>query len=159
MAAIAVMGAALPAAADESAEAIPGRARARPMIEACLEAAQTVEAMRACKRIVFNPCVEEEENLQSTHGLVMCNSREGEAWDALLQARTAELAQRDAYRAEALAAADTAWRAWVEAECFYHREEAQGGSAEGVITTECNADLTADRVIGLTLQTRGELPY
>lgn len=157
--AIALVGATLPAAADESPEAIAGRARARPMIEACLAKAQAVEAMRACKRIVFAPCVKEEENQQSTLGLVMCNSREGDAWTALLQARTADLAKRDAYRAKALTAANAAWRAWIDAECFYHREEAQGGSAEGVITTECLSDLTADRVIGFTQQLRGHLPY
>ncbi len=157
--AIALVGATLPAAADESPEAIAGRARARPMIEACLAKAQAVEAMRACKRIVFAPCVKEEENQQSTLGLVMCNSREGDAWTALLQARTADLAKRDAYRAKALTAANAAWRAWIDAECFYHREEAQGASAEGVITTECLSDLTADRVIGFTQQLRGHLPY
>jgi uncharacterized protein YecT (DUF1311 family) len=108
---------------------------------------------------VFAPCVKEEENQQSTLGLVVCNSREGDAWTALLQARTADLAKRDAYRAKALTAANAAWRAWIDAECFYHREEAQGGSAEGVITTECVSDLTADRVIGFTQQLRGQLPY
>jgi uncharacterized protein YecT (DUF1311 family) len=159
MAALAVLGLVPPAAGEESPEATLGRQRARPMIETCLAAAQTVEAMRACKRIVFTPCVQEEENRQSTHGLVMCNSREGVAWDALLEARSAELAKRDAFRAEALAAANAAWTKWVEAECSFHRAEAQGGSAEGVITTECIADLTAERVIGLTLQVRGELPY
>ena len=47
----------------------------------------------------------------------------------------------------------------VEAECDFHRAEATGGSAEGVITTECVADLTADRAISLTWQMRGNLPY
>jgi len=129
------------------------------MIEACIAKAQTVEAMRQCKRIVFTPCTQHEDYRQSTHGLVMCNSHEGEAWEAMLKARSAELAKRDAYRAEALAAADKAWRTWIEAECNFHRAEAQGGSAEGVITTECLSDLTADRVISLTLQLRGKLPY
>jgi uncharacterized protein YecT (DUF1311 family) len=146
-------------AADESPETIAGRARARPTLEACLAKAATAEAMRACKRIVFTPCYQEEDYRQSTHGLVMCNSREGDAWDALLQSRTKDLAKRDAYRAGALTAANKAWRSWIDAECFFHREEAQGGSAEGVITTECLSDLTAERVIGLTLQLRGKLPY
>ena len=129
------------------------------MIEACLTAAQTVEAMQACKRIVFKPCTQEPDNRESTLGLVMCNDREGEAWNAILKARSAELAKRDTYRAKALADANAAWAKWIEAECFFHREEAQGGSAEGVITTQCLSDLTADRVISLTLQLRGKLPY
>jgi len=128
-------------------------------IEACLAAAQTVDAMRGCKRIVFKACVQEPENRDSTHGLVMCNDREGGVWQALLAARTAELKKRDAYRAEALVAADAAWQAWVAAECAYHRAEAMGGSAEGVITTECVSDMTADRVIAMTWQLRGNVPY
>jgi len=159
VAAIAAALASLPAAADESPGATEWRARARPMLEACIAKAQTVEAMRQCKRIVFTPCTQHEDYRQSTHGLVICNSHEGEAWEAMLKARSAELAKRDAYRAEALAAADKAWRTWIDAECDFHRAEAQGGSAEGVITTECRSDLTADRVIGLTLQLRGKLPY
>jgi uncharacterized protein YecT (DUF1311 family) len=128
-------------------------------IEACLAAAPTVDAMRACKRIVFKACVREPDNRDSTHGLVMCNDREGGVWQALLVARTAELKKRDAYRAEALVAADATWQAWVAAECAYHRAEAMGGSAEGVITTECISDLTADRVIAMTWLLRGKLPY
>jgi hypothetical protein len=34
-----------------------------------------------------------------------------------------------------------------------------GGSAEAVITTECKSDLTAERVIQLTSQLRGNTPY
>ncbi len=154
-----VLAMVLPAAGDESPEATLGRERARPMIEACLTAAQTVEAMSACKRIVFTPCTQEPDNRDSTLGLVMCNDREGEAWAALLKARSADLAKRDPYRAKELAAANAAWTKWVDAECNFHRAEAQGGSAEGVITTQCSADLTADRVISFTLQLRGKLPY
>ena len=98
-----------------SVQAAPAR---RPDIAACLAAAATMDAMRACKRIVFKPRLTEPDNFQSTHGLVMCNSREGDVWQALLDARTVELKKRDKYRAEALTAADAAWRAWVEVECF-----------------------------------------
>lgn len=132
----------------------------RPLhIAACVAAGQTMEAMRACKRVVFKPCVQEPENRDATMGLVMCNEREGSQWHALLEARTAELKARDAYRAEALTAADAAWRAWVEVECNFHRAAAMGGSAESVITTECKSDLTADRVILLTWQLRGNELY
>jgi uncharacterized protein YecT (DUF1311 family) len=147
------------AAADTAVDEEAAKEPAREMLETCLNAAQTVVTMQACKRIVFKPCYELEEYRQSTHGLVMCNSREGTAWEALLASRTAEIAKRDAYRAEALSGAEKAWRAWIEAECFFHRAEAQGGSAEGVITTECLSDLTANRVIDLTWQLRGNLPY
>lgn len=162
MAVLAVLVAAnasLISVADESPEATLGRERARPMIEACLKAAETSETMRTCKRIVFTPCYQEPDNRESTLGLVMCNDREGEAWDAILKARSAEIAKRDAYRAKELSAANAAWAKWMEAECQFHRAEAQGGSAEGVIFTQCSADLTADRAIALTLQLRGQLPY
>lgn len=128
-------------------------------IPTCLAAAQTLEAMRRCKRIVFAPCLKEPENAQSTHGLVMCNSRELEIWQDLLAARTAELNIRDPYRADKLDAANAAWHDWVEAECSYHRSESGGGSAETVITTECQSDLTADRVIMLTWHARGNIVY
>ena len=131
----------------------------RPDIAACLAAAQTMEAMRQCKRIVFKPCVAEPDYRESTYGLVMCNEREGKVWHALLEARTAELKKRDPHRAAALQAADAAWRAWLEPECNYHRSEAMGGSAETVITTECKSDLTAERVILLTWQARGNALY
>lgn len=134
-------------------------AKRPPNIGSCLNAAQTLEAMRACKRIVFEPCVQEPEHHQSTMGLVMCNDREFVQWDALLKARTAELKARDAYRAQALTAADAAWHAWREVECEFHRAEAQGGSAEQVITMECGSDLTADRAILLTWQLRGNVIY
>jgi uncharacterized protein YecT (DUF1311 family) len=130
-----------------------------PAVAACLDKAQTIETMRQCKRSVSTACIAEPENKDSTFGLVSCNDREGKEWRAVLDARTAELRKRDAYRAEAFDAANTAWRAWVEAECDFHRAEAEGGSAEGVITTECVADLTADRAISLTWQMRGNLPY
>ncbi len=128
-------------------------------IDACLAAAQTVDAMRSCKRIVFKACVQEPDNRDSTDGLVMCNDQEGGVWRALLDAYTAKLKARDSYRAEALAAADAAWQAWVAVECNYHRVGAMGGSAEAVITTECVSDLTADRVIGLTWQLKGKELY
>jgi uncharacterized protein YecT (DUF1311 family) len=142
-------------ALSESAVAAPRGGK----IEACVNAAQTMDAMRKCKRIVFEPCYKEPDHMQSTHGLVMCNSREGDEWQALLESRTVALKKRDTYRAEALTAADAAWRAWIEVECNWHRAEAMGGSAEGVITTECISDLTADRVILLTWQLRGNVIY
>jgi uncharacterized protein YecT (DUF1311 family) len=143
-----------------SAWSLPAAGASRETkIEACLAAAPTVDAMRACKRILFKACVQAPENRDSTHGLVMCNDREGQVWQALLTARTAELKKRDAYRAAALVAADAAWQAWIAAECAYHRAEAMGGSAEQVITTQCIADLTADRVILVTWQLRGNVPY
>jgi uncharacterized protein YecT (DUF1311 family) len=140
-----------------------GSAPAAPLrqsdIAACVAAAATMDTMRACKRIVFKPCVQEPDNRDATYGLVMCNEREGAQWHALLEARTAELKKRDAYRAEALTAADAAWRAWLEVECNFHRAAAMGGSAESVITTECKSDLTAERMILLTWQARGHELY
>ena len=149
---VAIFGLALAALAD--AEAKP-----QAPIEACLFAAQTLEAMRACKGLVFAPCVKEPENAESTLGLVMCHGREGDVWQALLIARTAELNARDPHRAATLRSANQAWRAWIEAECNYHRSEAMGGSAEAVITTHCKSDLTAERVILLTWQARGNILY
>jgi uncharacterized protein YecT (DUF1311 family) len=131
----------------------------QPNIKACIDAAQTSDAMRLCKRIVFKPCVKEPENMDSTMGLVMCNEREGMAWGDLLTMRTAEMKTRHPHRADALEVANKAWRAWIDAECNYHRSDAMGGSAEAVITTECKSDQTAERVIQLTLQLRGNTPY
>lgn len=129
-------------------------------IDACLAAAQTRDAMLACKRIVFNNCMSKPENHNPTPALVvMCTEQEGGVWRALLSAHTADLQRRDAYRAEALIAADAAWHAWAAAECAYHRTGTVDVWAESAITAWCQSDLTADRVILMALQLRGNAPY
>lgn len=134
-------------------------AKPQSEIAACIAKAETRDAMQLCKRIVFKACVKEPDNMDSTMGLVECNDREGNEWHALLETRTAELKKRDPHRVAALKSADASWRTWLEHECYYHRSEAMGGSAEAVITTECKSDLTADRAILLTWQARGNALY
>lgn len=134
-------------------------AKPRATIAACVEAAQTVQAMQLCKRSVFKLCVKRPQNRDSTMGLVLCHDREGREWATLLDKQTAALTKANDYRAQELKAASDAWRAWVDAECAFHRADAAGGSGEQVVMIDCMNDLTADRVIALTMQVRGKLPY
>lgn len=135
-----------PAASPQSAQATPQQAS----IDACVAAAATQEALWQCKGTVANPCMDRPEG-QTTMGLIECHSREGQAWQALLDAHLTRLRAEDTSRAAQLAAAVAAWwGAWREAECAYRASEAEGGSLAGVIAAGCHSDITADRAIALT---------
>jgi uncharacterized protein YecT (DUF1311 family) len=124
-------------------------------IEACVAAAATHETLWQCKGVVANPCMSEPEG-QTTVGMIECQSREGDAWQALLDAHIAGLNADDPSRSDELAAAKAAWEVWREAECIYQASEAEGGSLAGVIATDCHADITADRAIALIWTERGD---
>jgi uncharacterized protein YecT (DUF1311 family) len=136
-------------AASCAPAAPPGAAgQQQTSIEACVAAATTREALWQCKGVLANPCMSEPDG-QTTVGMIECQSREGDAWQALLDAHVARLNADDSSRSDELAAANAAWEAWREAECIYQASEAEGGSLAGVIATGCHADVTADRVIAL----------
>lgn len=133
-----------PAASPQSAQATQQPAS----IDACVAAAASQEALWQCKGTVANPCMDRPEGL-TTMGMIECQSREGQAWQALLDAHLARLRAEDASRAALLASAVAAWGAWREAECVYRASEAEGGSLAGVIAAGCHSDITADRAIAL----------
>lgn len=125
-------------------------AQEQPTIAGCVAAAQGREALERCKGIVVAACRREPENLDSTMGLVLCNDREATEWQGILEAQIARVSERQSNRAEELAAAQAAWEAWRDAECAFHRADAEGGSGEQVVQVACILDLTANRVIAFT---------
>lgn len=129
-------------------------AQETPTIAACVAAAQSREALEQCKGVVETACRREPGNADSTMGLVLCNDQEATEWQTLLDAQIARIRERQGNRAEELAAAQTSWEAWRDAECAFHRADAEGGSGEQVVLVKCMLDLTADRVIALTMLER-----
>jgi uncharacterized protein YecT (DUF1311 family) len=127
----------------------PSAVQQHTSVEACVAAATTHEHLWQCKGVVAMSCVDTPEG-QTTAGMIECQSREAQAWQALLDAQLARLQADDPARNEPLAAANAAWRAWRDAECGYQASEAEGGSLASVIAAGCEADVTADRVIALT---------
>jgi uncharacterized protein YecT (DUF1311 family) len=139
-----------PVAAPESAQA-----QQTVSVESCITAATTIEARRACKGVVADPCMREPGG-DSTAGVVQCQSQEDEQWRALLVARLAGLTADDPTRSEALSTAQTAWLAYREAECAYQAAAYEGGSLARVVGASCYMDLTAERVISL-ISSQGEV--
>ena len=147
---------ALALAAVSCAPVAPQLARAEETtgISACVTAAQGRAALERCKGSVAAACLREPGNADSTMGLVLCNDQEATEWQALLEAQIARISQHQPNRVEELAAAQAAWVVWRDAECAFHRADAEGGSGEQVVQVECDRDLTADRVIAFTLLER-----
>lgn len=129
-------------------------AQVPPAIATCVAAAEGREALQRCKGIVFAACRGEPDNADSTVGLVLCGSREAYEWDALLNTALARVAEMHPDRREQLRDAQLAWLGWREAECTFHRADVDGGSGVQVARVACDLDLTADRVIALTLYAR-----
>lgn len=140
---IALMAAACAQSAPQSAEA-----QQQASVAACVDAATTHDALWQCKGVVATPCLNAPEN-ESTVGMIDCANREGEQWQALLDAEIAFLDADDASRSASLASATAAWANWRQAECAYQASENEGGSLARVTAAACGADLTADRAIAL----------
>lgn len=132
----------MPIAAAEIAE----------VIGPCMRQARSRAEMEQCKRSVVTPCLREPANADSTMGLVGCYEREGIEWRSLLDIHVQ--LESEGPRAKQFIAAQAAWEAWLAAECNYQRADATAGSGEQVAQLGCDLDLTADRVIALTLARR-----
>ena len=115
----------------------------------CVAAAGADEAaLRACLGAGARPCIEAEGS--STMSDVLCWDREATTWSELIERATNDMATRHTYRdPQRLAAANTAWTAWAEAECEYWAWEEGGGSGEQVDRVQCEARVSADRAITL----------
>ena len=129
----------------------------------CYDAAETVDAKRACKFTVSEACQADEDGGYSTLGMSMCNRAEGDAWDVLLnqeykaaQAFGKGLDDDEAQsfpnldkRTETLRDAQRAWIAFRDAECLNEYAQWGSGSMRHIAGTACILDLTADRTIDL----------
>ena len=117
-------------------------------VSACVTAAEGERAaLNACKGAASQPCMEAAGG-ESTLVMTMCLAEEGSAWEALMNAAQARLAQRQETVA-ALTSAQNQWRAYREAECSYAVARWGEGSGARVELASCMANMAADRAIAL----------
>lgn len=107
-------------------------------------------ALEACRGSVARPCIDAEG--QGYHSDVLCWSAEAEAWRSLIETTTVHIEAADADKGARLRPANTAWEAWLDAECNYRAYEFGGGSGEQVDRVRCAADLTTSRAIDLLVE-------
>ena len=119
------------------------------LINACVTAAGVDEtALHACLGAGATPCIAADG--PSTMSYMLCWDREATQWREIIERATNDMTTRHGYRdPQRLAAANTAWEAWAEAECEYWAWEEGGGSGEQVDRARCQARLNADRAIAL----------
>jgi hypothetical protein len=115
----------------------------------CVASGGTDEAtLRACLGAGATPCIEADGSSTMSH--VRCWDHEATTWNELIERATTDMATRHTYRdPQRLAAANTAWAAWAEAECEYWAWEEGGGVGEQVDRARCQARVNADRAITL----------
>lgn len=119
-----------------------------PLLE-CVEAAgPEAAALRACQGVITQPCFDAPFG-ETTHGMVMCLSAEGDAWARVMDESLVRLAAGNADLAPALADTQAAWGAYREEECSYRVQRWGLGSGAQVALASCHAQLTADRAITL----------
>jgi len=120
------------------------------MIAACLEGQSDASARRACIWQYANACMETREDGYSTHGMVTCMVEERDAWSDRMQESLARLdASVEPNVANAVARAQTAWEAYLQADCATEPEYYLGGSMAGLTHASCTLDLTAERALRL----------
>jgi uncharacterized protein YecT (DUF1311 family) len=105
-------------------------------------------ALGACLGVGATPCIAAEGS--STMAYMLCWDHEATQWRDVWQSTTRDMNTRLTYRdPQRLAAANTAWEAWAEAECEYWAWEEGGGSGEQVDRARCYARLNAERAATL----------
>jgi uncharacterized protein YecT (DUF1311 family) len=122
----------------------------RPRIEACLVKAEAEQADSAlCIDVVSRPCLQLDTNL-STAGMVGCLSREGDVWNALLNARLAqvEAAASPAFL-KTFRAASATWKRATEENCALFSAFHEGGTMAAPMGASCMSDAAARRYLFL----------
>ncbi len=130
-----------PALADPAADAAT--------LDACVEAAPTVQAARAdCVEALAIPCTALPEN-QEPEGLAVCFRREVAAWEALMQADLARLAAPlDGAQRTALDTSQVDWATHRDSACGFIAVIVGDVMAEWWIPA-CRLRKTAERVLDL----------
>jgi uncharacterized protein YecT (DUF1311 family) len=143
--ALAAMAGPAPAHADEFESY-----REDGLLRCVADAGTDQDALRRCIGAGANPCIATDGS--ATSSSVLCWSAEADSWRAILQRAVTDLNASHSYRdPQRLAAANTAWEAWVEAECDYWAWEEGGGSGEQVDRVQCLARVTGERAIALRI--------
>lgn len=119
------------------------------LIRTCVtRAGEDRSALQQCKGIVTRDCIEAEGGPNSMSD-VLCRSAEADIWQALIDESTARIAEADPVDGALLAAANTSWSLWRQAECEYRAYEYGGGTGEQHDRVVCHLDLTSARAIDL----------
>lgn len=120
-------------------------------IEACLAAAgQDHAARRACIGVVTWACIESDDAMASTAGMVMCAQGERSQWAALSQRYAATLRVRESEAQKAmLDAMIAAQPQWAQTRCAYAASYYEGGSLARYLGAACMRDAEAELALDL----------
>jgi hypothetical protein len=134
------------------ASAPPVRAQtSNEPIEACLAAAgQSHAARRACVGARTDACIESDDAMASTAGMVMCAQGERSQWAALSQRYAATLRARESETQKAmLDAMIAAQPQWAQTRCAYAASYYEGGSLARYLGAACMRDAEAELALDL----------
>jgi hypothetical protein len=134
--------------------ASPSPARAQTTngaIETCLSAAGPDHAeRRACVGAATNACIEGDDAMASTAGMVMCAQAERAQWAALAQSYAATLRARESATQRAmLEAMIAAQPQWAQTRCAYAASTYEGGSFARYLGAACMRDAEAELALDL----------
>ena len=118
------------------------------LVQQCVTAAATDEAVAACKGAAWTACSEADGG--STYGMVMCYSAEAGAWEAVIADAVRSLSAAFPDSAGTITEAQNDWRSLREHDCAFARQRWGPGSGAQVEYVRCMAAMGADR--GITLQ-------
>jgi hypothetical protein len=137
------------AAITQPVRADPFESYNAALVPACVASAGADStALQACVGSGATPCIAAEG--ASTMAYALCWDHEATTWREVVTRASTDLSTRQSYRdPERLAAANTAWEAWAEAECNYWAWEEGGGAGEQVDRARCHARLAAERATAL----------
>lgn len=120
-----------------------------PIVQACVTAAVTDDALLACRGAASGPCIERDGG--ATQMMVMCHSYEADAWELIMERAAAELTAAFPASAITIADAQRYWQSYREQECSFAQQRWGAGSGAQVEFVRCMAQLGADRGIALLL--------
>jgi hypothetical protein len=120
-------------------------------IEACLSAAgQDHAARRACIGVATAACIESDDAMASTAGMVMCAQGERSQWAALSQRYATTLRARESATQNAmLDAMIAAQPQWAQTRCAYVASYYEGGSLARYLGAACMRDAEAELALDL----------
>ncbi len=118
-----------------------------PLVQQCVTAAATDEALAACKGAAWTPCSEVDGG--STYGMVMCYSHEADGWEVVIAATVQALSAAFPDSTATITDAQSDWQSLREHDCAFAQQRWGAGSGAQVEYLRCMAAMGADRGIAL----------
>lgn len=145
-----VVGGAIGARADDPSRMTDGD---EIQMQKCHEAVRDLRAsgdeasLEDCIGTVADPCLDNEEN-QTTVGMVACASREAQWWDGQLNIVYGALrGNLSPEGSDALRDIQRAWIKYKDAKCAFPHAFFEGGTMAQPIAADCAMRMTAERAI------------